>query len=220
MQYRPVPMSAGTILDARRDALQDLQRRQVIHGLATSIVGKGYAATTIADIARAARISKSTVYDHFADKESVFLALHREIVAAGLAVVQQAYADSAGVAAWEERVRRVVAAYLAAMTADPVYFRVALVEVAAVSEAARLARREAFDRYAGAMVAITTEAAAAVPGISPLTPALALGALGGINELILRAADDGPQAVLALEGAATDLLVRLMRDPATTTTTP
>jgi AcrR family transcriptional regulator len=220
MQYRPVPMSAGTILDARRDALQDLQRRQVIHGLATSIVGKGYAATTIADIARAARISKSTVYDHFADKESVFLALHREIVAAGLAVVQQAYADSAGVAAWEERVRRVVAAYLAAMTADPVYFRVALVEVAAVSEAARLARREAFDRYAGAMVAITTEAAAAVPGISPLTPALALGALGGINELILRAADDGPEAVLALEGAATDLLVRLMRDPATTTTTP
>jgi AcrR family transcriptional regulator len=220
MQYRPVPMSTGTILDARRDALQDLQRRQVIHGLATSIVGKGYAATTIADIARAARISKSTVYDHFADKESVFLALHREIVAAGLAVVQQAYADSAGVAAWEERVRRVVAAYLAAMTADPVYFRVALVEVAAVSEAARLARREAFDRYAGAMVAITTEAAAAVPGISPLTPALALGALGGINELILRAADDGPEAVLALEGAATDLLVRLMRDPATTTTTP
>ncbi|MEA2292608.1 MAG: hypothetical protein QOE86_247 [Solirubrobacteraceae bacterium] len=220
MQYRPVPMPAGTILDARRDALQDLQRRQVIHGLATSIVGKGYAATTIADIARAARISKSTVYDHFADKESVFLALHREIVAAGLAVVQQAYADSAGVAAWEERVRRVVAAYLAAMTADPVYFRVALVEVAAVSEAARLARREAFDRYAGAMVAITTEAAAAVPGISPLTPALALGALGGINELILRAADDGPEAVLALEGAATDLLVRLMRDPATTTTTP
>jgi AcrR family transcriptional regulator len=213
-------MAALPALDPRRDALQQLQRRQVMHGLATSIVAKGYAATTIADIARAARISKSTVYEHFSDKESIFLALHREVAGAGLAVVQQAYADSAAAPNWEERVRRVVAAYLAAMTADPVYFRIALVEVAAVSDAARRARREAFDRYADAVADITRQAAATGTGISPLTPALALAAIGAINELIIRAADDGPDAVLALEPTATDLFVRLMRDPATPTPTP
>lgn len=206
-------MAAGTLPDPRRDALLDLQRRQVMHGLATAIVDKGYAAATIADIARAARISKSTVYDHFADKEAIFLALHREVAAAGLRVIQQSFAESGPAPTWEERVRRVVAAYLSAMTADPVYFRIALVEVGAVSDAARRSRREAFDAYTDTIVAITQQAAASASGIRPLTPALALAALGGINELILRAADVGPDAVLALEPDATDLLVHLMRDP-------
>jgi AcrR family transcriptional regulator len=208
-----VPSASETPTQPRREVLSGLQRRQVLDGLSASIVEKGYSATTIADIARAGRVSKSTVYEHFADKEAAFLALHREIVAQALTMVQAAYEHAADAPTWEQRVRRVVSAYLRAMTSDPVHFTVALVEIMAVSPAARQARREAFEGFAAAVTAMTADAAATSPGAAQLSPALALAAMGGLNELILRASEGGAEAVLALEPVATDLLVRLIRDP-------
>ena len=214
-----VPTTAQPTPGPRREVLHGLQRRQVLDGLAHAIVAKGYAATTIADIARHGRVSKSAVYEHFTDKEAAFLALHHEVAGEALDRVRAAYEESAGAPRWEDRVRHVVGAYLRAMTADPVHFTVALIECAAVSTGARQARRRAFDRFAAAVVAMTAEVGRTTAGAAPLSEDLAIAALGGLNELILRAAESGPDAVRALEPVATDLLVRLIRDPAASTPT-
>ena len=59
-------------------------------GLAASIAEKGYAATTIADVVRHARVSKRTFYEHFADKEACFLALYSETTDALLELIGRA----------------------------------------------------------------------------------------------------------------------------------
>ncbi len=59
------------------------QRQQVLRGVADAIAVKGYSATTIADIARAARASRTTVYAQFPDKDSALIALHQEFGARG-----------------------------------------------------------------------------------------------------------------------------------------
>ena len=53
-------------------------RARLTGGLAAAIAEKGYAAVTIADVVRHARVSKRTFYEHFADKEACFLALYAE----------------------------------------------------------------------------------------------------------------------------------------------
>ena len=55
---------------------------------------KGYQATTIADIARAARVSKTVVYAHFRDKEQCLLELYSRANDKVLATVRQAQDDA------------------------------------------------------------------------------------------------------------------------------
>ena len=60
-----------TLVDPADDpAVDDAPRRgRILWALATCMAAKGYQATTIADIAGAARVSKTVVYAHFRDKE-------------------------------------------------------------------------------------------------------------------------------------------------------
>lgn len=204
-------MQPGTVRQQRADALHALQREQVLAGLADAIVEKGYASATIADIARAARVSKSTVYAHFSDKEAAFLALNRAVTDRELAAVQEAFAASAGLP-WAERVRTTVAAYLHPIADQPVLLHVLIFEALAAGPAARAARREAFDRFADIVVALSAEIAAENSDTAqPLSRSLALGAIGGVNELIVRASEGGPEALRALVPDAADLLIRLLR---------
>src|SRR5690349_1142472 len=54
------------------------QRAQILEGVAEAIAVKGYSATTIADIARFGRASRTTVYAQFPDKDSALVALHQD----------------------------------------------------------------------------------------------------------------------------------------------
>ena len=56
--------------------VDDAQRRgRILVALATCMAEKGYRATTVADIARVARVSKTGLYAHFHDKEDCLLEL-------------------------------------------------------------------------------------------------------------------------------------------------
>ena len=58
-------------------AVDDGQRRgRILWALASCMAEKGYQATTISDIARVARVSKTVVYTHFRDKEECLLELY------------------------------------------------------------------------------------------------------------------------------------------------
>lgn len=72
----PVPRarSSRRKVQAGRPTLKELERRKAkILQVATSLFLKnGYAATSLVDIARSARVASRTLYRHFGDKEAIF----------------------------------------------------------------------------------------------------------------------------------------------------
>ena len=103
--------------EQRRDQ-EHRQQRQLLRGMAESIGEKGYSATTIADVVRYARVSKSTFYAHFADKEECFVELYSAATDTVLAAMEASdlEAGAAGLP-WREHLRAVNRAYLQALTA-------------------------------------------------------------------------------------------------------
>ncbi|MCZ7679603.1 MAG: TetR/AcrR family transcriptional regulator [Sandaracinaceae bacterium] len=85
---------------------------RLVEGLAAAVAEKGYAATTIADIVRHARVSKRTFYEHFPDKERCFLAAYQEASARTLAAIAEAVDPSRP---FEEQIRAAMRACLGAL---------------------------------------------------------------------------------------------------------
>ena len=112
---------------------------------------KGYAAVTIDDIARAARISKRTFYDHFADKERASWPPTRRRPTRSHRGSGRGRRPPR--TAWRARVDAVIATYLKAMAAQPEMTRVFHVEIQA-------AGAEALDLHLGGRPALRHAAAA------------------------------------------------------------
>src|ERR1700710_3268286 len=82
------------------------RRGRILWALAASMAEKGYPSTTISDIARIARVSKTIVYAHFRDKEQCLLELYSRAPHRVLAIARtaQTLADERGLD-WRSRVR-------------------------------------------------------------------------------------------------------------------
>src|SRR5215213_3532843 len=103
-------------------------RARILAAMAALVSAKGYAAVTTDDIARAARISKRTFYDHFADKETCFLSAYE---AAADHVYGAVVAKAGPGLPWRARLEAVITTYLEAMAAQPEMTRVFHVEIQA-----------------------------------------------------------------------------------------
>lgn len=175
-------------------SVDDGQRRgRILRALATSMAEKGYQATTIADIARAGRVSKTVVYAHFRHKEECLLELYSRANDHVLATVRAAReeARAAGLP-WRDRVHAVVAAYLHALAAYPAEAWAALVEVQAAGRSALALRRDVISRYVDLLADVAADLAAQHPDeVRPVGRELLLAAVGGINELILARVERG-----------------------------
>jgi len=180
-------------------------RARLTEGLATAIAEKGYAAVTIADVVRVARVSKRTFYEHFADKEACFLALYAETSEELLELIGNAVATARG--SWEERIGAAARAYFERVAAEPEVIRAGLLEIQAAGPRARVLRREVQRRYAEQLRTFSLAAEAEEPGIRGLTPALATAVVGGLDELMLEAAEAGHADRMGeLADAATELI--------------
>ncbi len=62
---------------ATRTTPASVHRRRLLDGMARSLVKRGFEATTIADIAAEARVSKRTYYEHFLSKQEGLVALYQ-----------------------------------------------------------------------------------------------------------------------------------------------
>lgn len=163
-------------------------RLDLTGGLAESIAGKGYAATTIADIVMHARVSKRTFYEHFADKEACLMALYEQGCEQLLAVVRRA-SDSGGARPWKEMINEGVTAYLTALESMPAVTRTLLVEIQAAGPKAFRLRQQMQHRFADALVEVVERARAADPAIQALSPLLAVALVGGVHEMMLQVSD-------------------------------
>lgn len=175
-------------------------RARLLTGMATAIEEKGYAATTIGDIARHAHVSKRTFYEHFADKEAGFMALFEAISEHMLAVVAAAAPPDLPP---EERVRAGVSAYLSELADRPALTATYLTEIRAAGTGVLKLRRNVMDRFAD----LVRELA----GADSMTPAMATAIVGGINELTLLAVEEKRAHELAdLTETATELIRRAL----------
>src|SRR5215208_5039904 len=124
------------------------QRTRLLEAAGRAVAKKGYAATTIDDIVRGAGVSKKTFYEHFPDKLGCFLAAYES---ASDELLEHVRAAQDSEAAWVDRTRAGIHAYLRWLAAEPALARVFLIEVAAAGPQALERRERLRDRYAERM---------------------------------------------------------------------
>jgi AcrR family transcriptional regulator len=183
-----------------REVIVAFRRRHLEDTLAELCAEQGYRATTIADVTRRARVARATVYEHFASKEDIFLALLGRAIAELSERVETACA-TAGTDS-EARLRAGLSALLRWIAAEPVSARAVFVEAFCATPAT-------MRRYLDAIEHFTTLLAAAVPSEVPRPATTEESLVGGVASLLggllrsgdaQRAPDLQPQLLIFLRG--------------------
>jgi AcrR family transcriptional regulator len=92
------------------------QRERLLRAMASCVSAQGYADTTIADVVRVARTSRSAFYEHFADKEDCFLAAYRQMTGAFINAALDAAAEVDG---WRAKLDAGILTYFRFMAEHP-----------------------------------------------------------------------------------------------------
>ncbi len=119
--------------------------------MAAAVAERGYARTSVADVAVRAGVSTRAFYEQFADKEECFLAAYDAGVGALLAAARDAL-DDVATSSPLVRFERALAAYLDVMSLEPHFARTFLLEVYAAGPRALELRREVQRRFVEVMV--------------------------------------------------------------------
>jgi AcrR family transcriptional regulator len=205
----------GGLLSPETDpAVEDAHRRgRILWALAASMAEKGYPSTTISDIARIARVSKTIVYAHFRDKEQCLLELYSRATERVLEILRTAQTDATARGLdWRSRLRAVIEAYFAALADGPAVAWAALVEVQAAGPSALARRREVLERYVDLLADTAGELLTTHPDeVRAVDRRLMVAAVGGINELMLARVERGDVEHLTEDaGVAADVVIGLL----------
>lgn len=92
------------------------QRERLLRATAGCVSERGYRSTTIADIVRAARTSRTAFYEHFADKEECFLEAYQQMAAA---YIETALEAAASVTDWQAKLEVGIYTYFRWMAEHP-----------------------------------------------------------------------------------------------------
>lgn len=191
----------------------DLHRERLVEGFAAAVAEKGYAAATIADIVRHAKVSKRTFYEHFVDKEECFLATYVMATDLVLAAVDAAFEAHAS-ADFRTQLYAAVDAYVTALETHPALTRACLVEIQAAGPRALERRRDVHGAFAERIRAFAARARKKAPQLATIAPAMATALVGGINELLLVQVERGPRHRLSqLRETAADLIEAVLTAP-------
>ena len=112
----------GQQLDARGS-----QRARLLEGMIQAVAEKGYAAATVTDVVRAARVSRGTFYAQFASKEDCFLDAYKYGIDVIVERIRAAIRAQEG--DWVARLRTAIRAYLETLAGEPRFARTHLFEV-------------------------------------------------------------------------------------------
>src|SRR5689334_22547930 len=101
------------------------QRDRLLHGMAATVARSGYAATPVAEVLRAAGVSRRTFYEQFADKEDCFIAAYDTVLDVCGARMLAAY--HAG-ETWEQGLAQAYDALLRTLASEPELAHLAVVD--------------------------------------------------------------------------------------------
>jgi AcrR family transcriptional regulator len=107
---------------------------------------KGYEATTVADVVEAAAVTRETFDATFGGKEGCFLEAYDAVIDVLVAHVSTAFESAAGLP-WPDRIAAGLRALVDLLAREHDIARMAMVEVTAVGEDARIRYRAALGRF-------------------------------------------------------------------------
>jgi AcrR family transcriptional regulator len=128
---------------APEEVLAD-QRQRLVDAVPRVVAEHGYEATSVADIVKAAAVSRNAFYNNFADKQECFAAAHEACHERLLAILEQPCDRGASV---EERVETSLGAALDMLAAEPEVARLLFVEAPSAGEEIALRHHEWLRRY-------------------------------------------------------------------------
>jgi AcrR family transcriptional regulator len=123
-----------------REEVVGSQRERLQRALAETMAVKGYARTSVADVLRAARVSRETFYEQFSGKEDCFMSVFEEAYSQLVSAAAVAGSEASGTPI--DWFGRVLEAYLEALAEEPALARVFLIEVNAAGPEALRRRAE------------------------------------------------------------------------------
>jgi AcrR family transcriptional regulator len=167
-----------------REFVAQNQRERIITALVDTVAERGYNATTVANITKAAGVSRRTFYEHFADKEACFLAAY-EMVADHIRDSMQVAARS--FEEWPQQVRAALATMLRFLAGEPELARVVMIEPIAAGGEIATRHRESMQGFVEILKAGRPEHG----GERPLPEATEATLVGGIVSLIVREINAG-----------------------------
>jgi AcrR family transcriptional regulator len=164
-----------------RAQVAESQRSRLMAAIADVVAEKGYAATTIAEIARRAGVSPRTFYDHFTDKLQCLLAAYETFMEVLFA---RMYASLAPDSDWREFILSTVGAYLETLEENPSAARAFILEMDAAGPRARKRRRDAFATSARLMQARHEFMRSTDPSLAPIPELVYTGIVHAVRELV------------------------------------
>jgi len=167
-----------------REFVAQNQRERIITALVDTVAERGYNATTVANITKAAGVSRRTFYEHFADKEASFLAAYEMVadhIRDSMQVAARAFED------WPQQVRAALATMLRFLAGEPELARVVMIEPIAAGGEIAARHRESMQGFVEILKAGRPEHG----GERPLPEATEATLVGGIVSLIAREINAG-----------------------------
>jgi len=184
-------------------------RRRLLDAMSHAVARKGYADTTIADLAAEARVSRRTFYEHFETKSQCLIALYEVASDQALAVLKSAIDPKRD---WHTQVEQALGAYLSTLACNPVLLRTLFIAILGLGPEGLAARRQANQHLADFIVEVVNGSAQASQRAEPMPVAYAMGIVGAINELILQAIEENRVERLAELTPAAAKLARAVID--------
>lgn len=136
-----IPAGRHTLLP---DEVSARQRERLLRAMGRCVSDQGYAETTIADVVRYARTSRSVFYKHFADKEECFLETYRQMTGVRIGASLSAAAE---VEEWDAKLDAGIATYFRWMAEHPEVAVTTVVEVHSAGRRALAARSDALGQW-------------------------------------------------------------------------
>lgn len=180
--------ASGTAAPANGPARPGEYRDRLLEGMAAALDQKGFAEITTADIARHARMSKRTFYEHFDTKQDCLLALYVAASEQALARIAESIDSSLGL---DAQIAKTTKVYFSSMQERPALLRTLLVEILAAGPRGREVRRQINRRYADLLRKVIASTNSNGGERHALSGAMATAVVGGLHELMLQAVEGG-----------------------------
>src|SRR5438874_11444801 len=108
------------------EEVSERQRERLLRAMASCASELGYQNTTVADVVRVAKTSRSAFYEQFADKQECFLEVYRRTTATYIAASIEA---AAAVEPWREKLEAGISRYFEWMAEHPEVARITIIEL-------------------------------------------------------------------------------------------
>jgi AcrR family transcriptional regulator len=158
------------------------QRARLLEAMTRVVAEQGYAAATVTDAVRAARVSRGTFYALFASKEDCFVQGYRHGVDVLVERIRAAVRAAGG--DWRTDLRAGLRAYLEALAGDPSIARAHLFEIHAAGAHAGAERDAALRRFAERYRASFAAAAKERPDVRIPSDAALFVLTAGVDQLV------------------------------------